>query len=309
MLDNYECEIGLYNGDPIMTTPPFVSDTAIVIGNGESRAWYTPNCGDGITYRTWGCNAIYRDGKVDNLVAIDYSMEQEIYESGYAHKNTCWFTDWNILPGNIADTFLMGYDIPKEFIFENSKTQKENTLKEFYIASDQGEDYFRELRTNCVIQGKDPNTVQEKIDIALKMNPGLDVNDLKLKMEKDIGVWITWVDKEDNVINFDYPKGWSAGNSALHLACQNTAKEVYMLGFDLSEYNLPLNNIYKGTNNYLPASAKGFNSINWLNQMMTTFNEFADVTFYWVDSKMSTPKHYPNLEYIDKDQFCKKLDI
>ena len=30
---------------------------------------------------TWGCNAIYRDGDVDNLVAIDYGMQQEIYDS------------------------------------------------------------------------------------------------------------------------------------------------------------------------------------------------------------------------------------
>ena len=30
---------------------------------------------------TWGCNAIYRDVMVDNLVAVDYGMQQEIYES------------------------------------------------------------------------------------------------------------------------------------------------------------------------------------------------------------------------------------
>ena len=129
-----------------MAVPTFVSNTAIIIGNGESRAWYTPSCGNGINYRTWGCNAIYRDGEVDNLVATDYNMEQEIYASGYAEKHTCWFTDWNILPGNIADTFLMGYDIPEKFVFQNS-----------HIG-----------RTSCVIQGKDPATVQEKIDEAIK---------------------------------------------------------------------------------------------------------------------------------------------
>ena len=32
---------------------------------------------------TWGCNAIYRDGPncVHNLVAMDYAMQQEIYDS------------------------------------------------------------------------------------------------------------------------------------------------------------------------------------------------------------------------------------
>ena len=34
---------------------------------------------------TWGCNAIYRDGPhyVDNLVDMDYAMQQEIYDSGW----------------------------------------------------------------------------------------------------------------------------------------------------------------------------------------------------------------------------------
>jgi len=282
-----DASVRMDNFDPVMVVPPFVSNTAIIIGNGESRAWYTPSCGDGINYRTWGCNALYRDGEVDNLVATDYNMEQEVYASGYAKKNTCWFTDWNILPGNIADTFLMGYDIPEEFVFQNSQIGRES----------------------CVIQGKDPNTVQEKIGEALKANPGLDSDDLKLKMEKDIGVWITWVDEEDSVINFDFPRGWSTGNSAMHLACQNGAKEVYILGFDLSEYDQPLNNIYKGTENYLPSTAKGFNPVNWLDQMKMTFLEFKDARFYWVEAQLKEKIHYPNLEYIGTKQFIDELDL
>ena len=33
----------------------------------------------------------YRDCKVDNLVAIDYAMQQEIYKSGYAYTHDCHF--------------------------------------------------------------------------------------------------------------------------------------------------------------------------------------------------------------------------
>jgi len=160
---------------------------------------------------------------VDNLVATDHNMEQEIYASGYAKKHTCWFTDWNILPGDVATNVLMGYDIPEEFVFQNSQIG----------------------RTSCVIQGKDPALVQEKLNEAIKMNPDRDAADLKMKMEKDVGIWITWVDEDDSVINFDFPRGWSAGNSAMHLACQNTAKKVYLLGFDLSIFGQPLNNVYK----------------------------------------------------------------
>ena len=55
---------------------------AVVFGNGESRKW----ADNVLTFDrhdkdvvTWGCNAIYRDMWVDNLVAVDYPMQQEIY--------------------------------------------------------------------------------------------------------------------------------------------------------------------------------------------------------------------------------------
>ena len=34
-------------------------------------------------------------------------------------------------------------------------------------------------------------------------------------MEKDVGVWITYVDENDDVHNIDYPIGWSTGNTDL----------------------------------------------------------------------------------------------
>ena len=48
-------------------------------------------------------------------------------------------------------------------------------------------------------------------------------------MEKDIGLFITWIETEDQVKEIDFPKGWSAGNTALYLACQSGAEEVYIL--------------------------------------------------------------------------------
>ena len=43
---------------------------ALVLGNGESRAWFNPSETKIQTKDvvTWGCNAIYRDGDVNNLV-------------------------------------------------------------------------------------------------------------------------------------------------------------------------------------------------------------------------------------------------
>ena len=82
----------------------------LVIGNGESRSWFKP-CHQTIAEDvvTWGCNAIYRDGAVHNLVAVDYGMQQEIYDSGYCLDNpeygdikTIHFANWNIVPAEIA---------------------------------------------------------------------------------------------------------------------------------------------------------------------------------------------------------------
>ena len=51
----------------------------LVYGNGESRPRELPSG----NYVSWGCNAIHRDLVVDNLVVIDYPMQQEVYESDY----------------------------------------------------------------------------------------------------------------------------------------------------------------------------------------------------------------------------------
>jgi hypothetical protein len=242
---------------------------------------------------TWGCNAIYRDGAVHNLVAVDYSMQQEIYDSGYCLDNPEYgdtkvihFANWNIVPAEIADVMFMGYDIPEAFI-HRSKNRTDQ----------------------CVISGKDPNTLQEKIEEAMRMNPDLDMDDLKLKMEKDVGVWITYVEPNDDVVPIQYPVGWSTGNTAMHLACQAGAEEIFILGYDLSSYDEDLNNLYKGTDNYLSATARGFNSINWMNQMATVFNEFSDVEFYWVDRQFDKKLYFDNVKDLTKDEMCDILHI
>ena len=182
----------------------------LVFGNGESRPRELPSG----KYVSWGCNAIYRDLVVDNLVVIDYPMQQEVYKSGYALENKCWFTDWDILT-----------DFEPE--------------------------------------------------------------DFKRKAGKDVGLYITWIEEKDKVNNIDYPKGWSAGNTALHLACQDGAEEIYMLGFDGSDYNKPINNIYKGSNNYLPEDSRGFNTINWDNQFKLVQKDFPKVKFFKVGTDLT----------------------
>jgi hypothetical protein len=272
---------------------------ALVIGNGESRSWFKP-CHQTIMDEeviTWGCNAIYRDGPhcVHNLIAMDYAMQQEIYDSGWALENpefgdvhNVYFANWTIVPSEVADAMLMGFDIPETFI-HRSKNRTDQ----------------------CVISGKDPATLHEKVEAAIRQFPHLDMNDLKLKMEKDVGIWITYVNEDDNITDVGNSV-LSTGNMALLLAChEHDAKEIYMLGYDLSSYDEPLNNIYKGTDNYLPATAKGFNPINWTNQMNELFDKYKNITFYWVDCNRSLTKtkEHGNIIYLTKDELCEKLKI
>ena len=159
---------------------------ALVIGNGESRAWFKP-CHQQILDSkviTWGCNAIYRDGTVNNLVSVDYGMQQEIYDSGYALDKSghddyklVHFANWSPLPSEVADMMFMGYDIPEAFIHRS-----------------------KNRTSQCVISGKDPDTLQEKIEVAMRMNPNLDIEDLKLKMEKDV-VILVFMKKMENKLH------------------------------------------------------------------------------------------------------------
>ena len=239
----------------------------IVYGNGESRPKKPIVGGDFIT---WGCNAIYRDFTVDNLVSVDYGVQQEIYESGYALKNKCWFSDWSVLPD---------FEIDKNFFLE---------LGPVY-------ETWQGARKNCVVQGKTIDSVQRVMDEILTFNPQLDKDDLRKKLEKDIGLYITWVADNDMVEDIDYPRGWSAGNTALYLACKSGAEEVYMCGFDGSNYSEPLNNIYKGSKNYLAADSRGFNTTNWDNQFKLVQKEFSDVQFYKVGTDLTYEELYDNI--------------
>jgi len=222
---------------------------------------------------------------VDNLVAVDYGMQQEIYDYSWISQRQCYFANWSILPASVADMMFLGYDIPEAFIHKSST-----------------------MTDQCVISGKDPMSLQERIEAAIQMHPELDMQDLRMKMEKDVGVWITYVDEDDCINNIDFPIGWSAGNTALHLACQQGATEVYIMGFDLSSYDEPLNNLYKGTDNYLPSDAKGFNSTNWMNQMQAVFREFGDITFCWIDAKEEFIQEN-NLSYLTKAEFCDTISL
>ena len=237
---------------------------AIVYGNGESRKGHYFFNEFPSSIITWGCNAMYRDINLDNLVSVDYGMQLEIYDSGYAHTNKCWFGDWNIIPA----------------YFEGD----ENILVDKLI---------KENKTGIIHQNrKGPHRINCVI------NSG----------GTDDGLYIIWVDEEDMVTPIDFPREWCSGTTAIHLACQEGYDEVYLLGFDLDPQKGIINNIYKGTKNYIghlddwPKWGISKES-KWKvevqkEKMKLIFNEFKNTKFIWVEPQHDTEKFtFNNLTY------------
>ncbi len=229
-----------------------------VYGNGESRKGFGAERYDGVS---WGCNAIYRNYQVDNLVVMDYGLQGEVYESGIQKMYRCYFADWNVIP---SDPMLL------ETLSKNFKKDQI-----FTYGVDKGK---------CVVNGSDPKVVEKKLEEIKKLNPNIDIEDLRIKFTKELGLHIIYVDDIGDLITpITDPKEWSAGTTAIHLACQDDGcTEVYMFGFDISSYDGSINNIYKGSKHYLPGNAKGVNPSNWRQQLYMTFREFSKIKFNWV---------------------------
>ena len=84
------------------------------IGNGESRK--------GVNLDTlkphgkiYGCNALYRDYTPDVLIAVDQGIIHEIYHSGYAYNNECYFRNWHLHDESIFNLTVYGTE-DKEMI-------------------------------------------------------------------------------------------------------------------------------------------------------------------------------------------------
>ena len=215
----------------------------VVYGNGKSRLKWDLKQNLHNDIITWGCNRIYNDTVVDNLVAVDYWVQHDIVESGYAHKNKCWFGDWEVLP--------IEYDV--------------QYLKDQYSA--QGCDRFIE----------NDNTNKTGKVVSGRLRP------------PHQALYITWLDGTENIEYVDFPKEWSSGSTTMHLACQQGAKEIYLMGFDLSGY--PINNVYEDIQrkyyNHDPHKID-LNRPDWIGQMKTVMNEFRDTQFIWVEPDRNT---------------------
>jgi len=77
----------------------------------------------------------------------------------------------------------------------------------------------------------------------------------------------------------DQPINWGSGPYAVLLAAEMGFPKIVLAGFDLYSKNDKINNIYKGTEHYLPETAKPVDPAYWIHQigqlmMVNPFVEF-----------------------------------
>ena len=263
---------------------------AIIYGNGKSRLGFNV----GKKYKdiiTWGCNKIHHEGKVDNLVAVDYIAQQEVYQSGYAKENVCWFLDWNKLPKQFIDKPAFGS--------RHLELLKLGFLEDEIFETEKGN------RTRCVVQGKNPKTAIQKYNNLRTDEMSADEDkQLRHKCMRNTGLYITWLDKSDLVLNIDEFTGHSAGSTAMYLAAKLGVDEIFLLGFDLSTIDKPLSNVYLWKDYHI-----GFDSTTWQNQMKTVMRKFKNVKFTWVSPMLETDNFQgiDNLKFTTSEKFKEYL--
>src|SRR5210317_667803 len=280
------------------------------IGNGESRRSI-----DLKQLREhgkiYGCNALYRDFTPDVLVGVDQGIMHEIYHNGYCHKNQCYFRNWSKVPAELFDNMIRS-------------GVSEDDIK---LAREEGAFYEnkRTIQTShFVMHG---SSVSGAVTIIKKD---------KSKQKKHIQqktIKISWIKDNDksncinDILKSKKDMGWAAGPTSGYIACvKEQPDEIYLLGHDLNSTTGKVNNMYKGTQNYVLSDHAPTPSVNWVQQWKQTFwdfngkNKHSRVQFFKVNPDMrdTNSVNSPilewdgtvrNLQYIDMKQFIKNFNI
>ena len=244
------------------------------IGNGESRIGFDleklrPHG------KIYGCNAIYRDFMPDVLTAVDHGIMHEIYHAGIAQKIPCYFRDWTKVPAMTYEPMLMGG-------ISNLEEAKE-ALDKVLISNDRGDSQ------EYVMHGSKLSGV---IDL-IKREPNKFNKDVIKLQKKEINhatIKVSWIKEPDyshSLQEFEPVKGertgdygWACGASSGWVAMnREKPDEIYLIGHDLHSATDKVNNLYKGTKNYVAPENGPTPAINWINQWYTLADWFPDVKF------------------------------
>ena len=242
--------------------------------------------------KTFGCNAIYRDMKVDHLITVDNEITHEIYRSGYCQDNHTHIRDWNVLPMFVLNEMYDQY-------------QDANIC----IGHDD---------VGFVIHGSNSNEVDSHFKKLVKENP--DINVVNLEWErKQVQTFITGVKENDKAVTIENDRETSAGVLSIQIACELGAKNVYIIGHDLYSNNLKLNNVYGGTTGYLPETSNYVKPDNWITGHKKNFDKWPEVNFYKVNEDVlgTSPtcclveewNDCQNLQYITQADVERLLDF
>jgi len=77
----------------------------------------------------------------------------------------------------------------------------------------------------------------------------------------------------------DEPFHRGSGPYAILLAAQLATDEVWLIGFDLYDTDKKVNNVYKGTDNYVKADAHAIDPSYWIHQTEKVFECFPNIRF------------------------------
>ena len=269
-----------------------------ILGNGESRKDIDVDLLKA-KGKVYGCNAIFREHELDGLIAVDPMLEHEIYQSGYAHKNPCYFRSWDFMP-------VDHYDMMKE---AQTSQMKSPNIREWKYNP---EGHY----LSFVIHGTSAIDTNRKTD--------------RWKGEGFENVYITWLYGHDKIkqlreVMSDYyggswegsptgpeDPGWSSGATAMYVGCKvEQPKTCYLIGMDMYSTTDFINNLYKNTHGYLNSDESSVTPQNWVVQMGRVMVRYKDIQFVKVNpegnsqisERMPQWDSIPNLKYYIKKSF------
>ena len=274
-----------------------------VLGNGESRKDIDVELLK-TKGKVWGCNAIYREHELDGLIAVDPMMTHEIYRSGYAHNNPCYFRSWDSMPAEHYDMML-----------EAQSSNMENPNIKDWKYNPEGH-YL-----SFVIHGTGTIDKNRKDD--------------RWKGDGFDNVYVSWLYGNDkitqlkDIMNDYYPgwegtesgppdPGWSSGATAMYIGCKvEKPKTCYLIGMDMYSTTDFINNLYKGTYGYISADESSVTPQNWVIQMGRVMVRYKDIQFIKVNpegnskvsSRMPQWDSLPNLSYQHTQEFISHLGL
>ena len=281
-----------------------MSENLFVLGNGESRKDIDVELLKS-KGKVYGCNAMFREHELDGLIAVDPMLEHEIYQSGYAHKNPCFFRSWDGMP-------VDHYEMMKEAQTSNMKSPNIREWK-----------YNQEGHyLSFVIHGTAAIDTNRKTD--------------RWKGEGFENVYITWLYGHDKITQLkeimnDYyagswegeergpeDPGWSSGATAMYIGCKvEKPKTCYLIGMDMFSTTDFINNLYKQTHGYLNEDESAVTPQNWVTQMGRVMVRYKDIQFIKVNPKgnskvserMPQWDSIPNLKYMYIDEIYTHLGV